>query len=282
MRVIRSVGQMQAVALQLRRQGRRIGVVPTMGALHEGHASLIRAAASATDAVIVTVFVNPLQFGPHDDLARYPRTLDHDLRVAQHAGADVVFAPSVEEIYPKGFHTTVEPGPLALQWEGKARPGHFRGVATVVTILFELTQPTVAFFGQKDYQQALVIERLIADLQLPIRLHVVPTVRESDGVAMSSRNAYLSASQRREALVLSRALSEIRKRIREGERRAAPLLRTMRRVIREAPHARAEYVGIVDAKTLEPVNRLKGRVAMLLAVRIGRTRLIDNLLVDVP
>ncbi len=282
MRVIRSARQMQAVAHSLRRQGRRVGVVPTMGALHEGHASLICAAASAIDVVIVTVFVNPLQFGPREDLARYPRTLDHDLRLAQQAGADIIFAPGVEEIYPPGFHTAVDPGPLALRWEGKARPGHFRGVATVVTILFELTRPTDAFFGQKDYQQALIIERLITDLQLPIRLHVLPTVRESDGLAMSSRNAYLSAAERREALVLYRALREARERIRAGERRAASVLRTMRRAIGEAPRARADYVAIVDAKTLEPVARLNGQVAALLAVRIGRTRLIDNLLVDVP
>ena len=255
MRVIRSAKEMAAVSRHLQREGRRIGVVPTMGCLHNGHLSLIRRAAAQNDVVIVTVFVNPLQFGPREDFRRYPITLRRDIRLARAAGAGIVFTPSTEEIYPRGFETRVEPGPLARRWEGRARPGHFRGVASVVAILFELTRPTTAYVGQKDYQQALVIQRLVRDLRLPLTVRVLPTVREPDGLAMSSRNAYLSASQRRQAAALFQAL--------------------------RAARARIEYAALVDAKTLEPQHCLRGRVAILLAVWIGRTRLIDNLLVDV-
>ena len=281
MTIIRSASRMAAVSRRLQREGRRIGVVPTMGCLHEGHRSLIRRAASQNDAVIVTVFVNPLQFGPREDFRRYPRTLTRDIHLARSAGADVVFAPSMEQIYPRGCQTRVEPGPLAQRWEGRARPGHFRGVATVVAILFELTRPTRAYFGQKDYQQTLVVQQLIRDLRLPIALHVLPTVREPDGLALSSRNAYLSASERQQAVALHRALGAARAHIRSGERHAEPIIEAMRRLISEAPSARIDYVTIVDAKTLAPLWRLRGRVAVLLAVWIGRTRLIDNLLVDV-
>lgn len=252
-----------------------------MGALHEGHLSLIRRAASQNDVVIVTVFVNPLQFGPREDFAHYPRMLARDIRLSRAAGADIVFAPSVSALYPKGFQTTVEAGPLAARWEGTSRPGHFRGVATVVTLLIELTRPANAYVGQKDYQQALIVERLVRDLRLSPTLHVLPTVREPDGLAMSSRNAYLTPAQRWQAAVLYRALRAARARIRAGERRAPPLLQAMRRLIRRARDARIDYAAMVDAATLEPQRRLRGRVAILLAVWIGPTRLIDNLLVDV-
>lgn len=260
---------------------KRIGVVPTMGALHEGHLSLIRAARAHNDVVIVTSFVNPLQFGPHEDFARYPRPFRKDVRLARAAGANWIFAPSARQLYPEGFDTFVEVGVLAQRWEGHARPGHFRGVTTVVAMLFQLTQPTNAYFGQKDYQQALIAQRMVRDLRLPIAVHVLPTIREPDGLAMSSRNAYLGASQRHEATVLYRALCEARNQIRSGERRAEPIIDAMRRLIAEAPSARIDYVTVVDAKTLMPQWRLRGRVAILLAVWIGRTRLIDNLLVDV-
>ena len=282
MTIIRSASRMAAVSRRLRREGRRIGVVPTMGCLHAGHLSLIRRAASQNDVVIVTVFVNPLQFGPREDFRRYPRTLTRDIHLARSAGAGIVFAPSTEEIYPRGFEMHVEPGPLARRWEGRARPGHFRGVATVVAILFELTRPTNIYVGQKDYQQALIIQRLVRDLRLPLAVRVLPTVREPDGLAMSSRNAYLGPSQRRQAAALFQALRAARSRIRAGERRASPIAQAMRRVIgAAAAGARVEYAAIVDAQTLEPRPRLRGRVAILLAARIGRTRLIDNLLVDV-
>ena len=281
LRVIRSAEQMSGVSLRWQREGTRIGVVPTMGALHQGHASLIRAAAAENDMVVVTIFVNPLQFGPKEDYKTYPRTLSQDLEFATAAGATHVFTPSAEELYPPGFGTCVEPGALATRWEGQSRPGHFRGVATVVAILFELTRPTTAYFGQKDYQQALIIQRMVRDLRLPVRVRVLPTIREKDGLAMSSRNMYLNAAQRQQALVLSRALREAHTRIQSGERRAPRLISQIRQIIRRAISARIEYVTIVDAKTLQPLARLQERIAILLAVRIGRTRLIDNLLVDV-
>ena len=281
MKVIRSTVQMTAVSRRLQRQGKRIGLVPTMGALHEGHGSLIRAAARQNDVVIVAIFVNPLQFGPREDFARYPRSLGWDVRLAQAAGADLVFAPTVKEVYPDSFLMSIEPGPLANRWEGRSRPGHFRGVATVVTVLFQLTRPTHAYFGQKDYQQAAIIRRLVKDLRFPLTLHVLPTVREPDGLAMSSRNASLNPEERRQATVLYRSLHAARGRIRAGERRAAPILAEMRRLIRREPAARLDYAAAVDAETLKPLRRLRGRLVILLAVWIGRTRLIDNLVVGV-
>ena len=281
MTVVRSPRQMARLAAQLRRQGKRVGVVPTMGALHAGHLSLIRAAVRQCDVVIVTIFVNPLQFGPAEDFARYPRPLAHDRRACRRAGAHVVFNPSVKALYPERFQTRIDPGPLARRWEGKSRPGHFSGVATVVAKLFGLTQPTDAYFGQKDYQQTVIVRRLAEDLHLAVRIHVLPTVREPDGLAMSSRNQYLSAGERRQAPVLSGALRAARTRIRAGARRSRPLVAEMRRLIGAQPAARIDYAAVVGADTLLPQARLRGRVAILLAVYVGRTRLIDNLLVDV-
>ena len=281
MKVIRSVHQMAARARRLQRQGKRIGVVPTMGALHEGHASLIRAAAAHNDVTIVTIFVNPLQFGPREDAARYPSQLAQDARCAAAAGATLVFAPRVSEIYPPGFQTRLVPGPLGDRWEGRARPGHFSGVATVVAILFDLTRPTDAYFGQKDYQQARIITQLIRDLGLPIRTHLLPTVREPDGLAMSSRNAYLNPAQRAQAAVLSAALQRLRARIRAGSRRVTPLLAEARALIAAQALVRLDYLAIVDAQTLEPIRSVRGRTAILVAAWVGRTRLIDNILVDV-
>lgn len=281
MRIVRSTGQMAALAARLTRRGLRIGVVPTMGALHEGHAALIRAAARECDAVIVTVFVNPLQFGPSEDYQRYPRNLPRDVRLASRAGADIVFAPAIAQLYPKGFAARIEPGVVARRWEGRRRPGHFSGVATVVAKLFHLTQPSDAYFGQKDYQQTLVVRQMIGDLNLPIRLRVLPTVREPDGLAMSSRNRYLNPRQRRQALALPHALVAARSAIRAGERRSAVLAAAMRRNITTQPGVRVDYVAVVDAATLEPLRRVRGRTALLAAVHVGRTRLIDNLLVGV-
>lgn len=282
MRVIRSARQMAGAARRWERQGWRIGVVPTMGALHEGHASLIRRAAAENDVTIVTIFVNPLQFGPGEDFRRYPRTLRRDLALARACGADVVFAPAVRDLYPPGFHTRVELGALAERWEGKLRPGHFGGVATVVAILFQLTRPTRAYVGRKDYQQACIIRRLVRDLAFPLAVRVLPTVRERGGLAMSSRNAYLSPAERVRALVLSRSLAAAAARIRAGERRGASVASALRRAMRRAPGVRVDYAAAVDAATLEPLALLRGRVALLVAARVGRTRLIDNLLVDVP
>jgi pantoate--beta-alanine ligase len=280
--LIRSAGRMAAIARRLERRGRRIGIVPTMGALHDGHASLIRRAAAENDVVIVTVFVNPLQFGPGEDFARYPRMLRRDLARAHSCGADIVFAPKALQFYPRGFQTAVEPGGLARRWEGASRPGHFRGVATVVAMLFQLTRPTTAYFGQKDYQQACIVKRLVRDLHFPLRIRVLPTVRERDGLAMSSRNASLGPAGRARALVLIRSLRSAAARIRGGERSAARVAGMMRSRIRREPGVRLDYAAVVDAATLEPLSRLRGRVSLLVAARVGRTRLIDNVLVDVP
>jgi pantoate--beta-alanine ligase len=273
---------MLAVAQRLERSGRSTGVVPTMGCLHEGHLSLIRVAARETRTVIVTIFVNPLQFGPHEDYRRYPRTLARDLRLARAAGADIVFVPSVRELYPEGFASSLGVGAVATPWEGRARPGHFQGVATVVAIFFQLTRPARAYFGQKDYQQTRVVQQLITDLHLPIRLRVLPTVREADGLALSSRNVYLSREERRRATVLFRALGAARAQIRRGERRGTAIEAGMRRLVQAERGVRLDYAAVVDAQTLRRPGRLRGRVAVLIAASVGRTRLIDNLLVDVP
>jgi pantoate--beta-alanine ligase len=282
MRLIRSPAQMTRLAGRLRRQGRSIGFVPTMGALHEGHLSLVRAARRATDAVVVSIFVNPLQFGPLEDFRTYPRHLRQDLRLLRQAGVAVAFVPNRRAMYPAGFQTRVEVKRLSAVLEGASRPGHFRGVATVVAKLFNLVQPTVAYFGQKDYQQALVIQRMVRDLDWPIRIRVLPIIREPGGLAMSSRNAYLSPEERRQAAVLPQALRDARRRILDGERRAAVVAAAMRRQIERAPLVRVDRIDLVDAGTLSPRPRLQGRVALLGAVRVGRTRLIDNVLVDVP
>ena len=279
--VIRSTRRMATLSARLRSQGRRLGVVPTMGALHGGHSSLIRRAAVENDIVIVTIFVNPLQFGPREDFKRYPRDLPRDVRLAHSAGADIVFAPTADELYPPGFQTRIDVGLIGNRWEGRSRPGHFNGVATVVALLFRLTNPTVAYFGQKDYQQTLIVRQLVEDLKLPVRLRMLPTVRESDGLALSSRNQYLDLLQRRRATILYRALCAARVRIHQGERRGAPVMRQMQQLISSTHGVRLDYAAAVDAKTLKPLVRLNGRVALLVGAWVGRTRLIDNLLVEV-
>jgi pantoate--beta-alanine ligase len=282
MRVIERIAELRSVMARLRGRCRTIGFVPTMGAFHQGHCSLIRASVARYEATVVSIFVNPLQFGPREDYRRYPRDLERDVRLAREAGAEVVFAPSVQQLYPKGFQTVVEVGDLGTRWEGCVRRGHFRGVATVVMKLFNLVQPTHALFGQKDYQQALIIAQLTKDLNVPITVRILPTVREPDGLAMSSRNQYLSEVERGQATVLYHTLREARARIRAGVRHARPVLAGMRRQLSAQPRVRPEYVAIVDAKTLTSQQQLHGRLALLVAVWVGRTRLIDNLLVEVP
>lgn len=280
--VIRSAKQMAAISRKLELQKKRVGLVPTMGALHEGHLSLVKAAKSQNDIVIVSIFVNPLQFGPHEDFRKYPRPILKDIAMAKSAGANVIFNPSANELYPEGFQSSVQVSMLSKRWDGASRPGHFDGVATVVALLFQLTRPTRAYFGQKDYQQARIIEQLIKDLRFPIRMMIMPIIREADGLAMSSRNAYLTPAQRQQAPVLYQALQLASEHIEAKEKRADIIIESMRKLISEAPASRIDYTAVVDAKTLEPVWRLRGRVAILLAAWIGDTRLIDNLLVDVP
>ena len=281
MRLIRTASQITAACSNLRAGDRTLGCVPTMGALHDGHASLIRESSSRYDATVVSIFVNPTQFGPREDFRRYPRTLRADLRLATRCGADVVFAPAAAEMYPAGFQTSIEVADLARRWEGERRPGHFRGVATVVTTLFNLVRPTHALFGQKDYQQALIIQQLVRDVRVGMTVRVLPTVREPDGLAMSSRNRYLTPEQRRSAASLYRALCDGRQRLTGGARLTGPVIRQMRRLLHGYPQVRIDYVAAVDAKTLRPLARARGRVALLVAAWVGRTRLIDNLLVDV-
>lgn len=280
MKIVRTVRELRGAVAAARRKGKRIGFVPTMGALHEGHLSLVRRAAKETGFVVVSVFINPIQFNNAADLKKYPRPLARDARLSAAAGADLVFAPSVKEIYPPGFQTFVEVTRLTRRWEGKLRPGHFRGVTTVVAKLFNLAQPDVAYFGQKDAQQARVVRQLVRDLGFPVEVKVLPTVREPDGLAMSSRNARLSPTERRASTVLFRALQTGRRLLEWPHRRKNEVFRRMREVLRQAPGSRVEYIAVVDPDTLEPMERLAKPALLLLAVRIGGTRLIDCLEVN--
>jgi len=261
-----------------RASGRVIGFVPTMGALHKGHMTLVRNAREQCDFVVVSIFVNPTQFGPREDLAKYPRTLESDLRKCEDAGVDLVFAPSAAEMYPEGFDRWVEvDGPTDVL-EGARRPGHFRGVTTVCAKFFGIVRPDSTFFGRKDYQQLVIVGRLVRDLEGPIMIVPVDTVRESDGLAMSSRNVYLSSSERQAALVLSRSLQAAQRAFDSGERRARTLQSAAENMIRAEPLAKIDYVAIVDAETLGLIETIERPAVLLLAVRIGATRLIDNVL----
>ncbi|MGA2623072.1 MAG: pantoate--beta-alanine ligase [Bacteroidota bacterium] len=283
MNIINSISEMQHAADALRREGKRIGVVPTMGYLHEGHLSLIRIAKKKSDIVITTVFVNPAQFGPNEDLSRYPRDLDRDTHLAETAGTDILFVPNEKEMYPEGYHSYVNVEKITEVLEGSFRPTHFRGVATVVAKLFNITKPHVAVFGQKDAQQAAVVRQAVKDLNFDVEIIVAPIVREPDGLAMSSRNVYLSPDERKQALALSQSLELARKRIATGERKCEVVLAEMKNHIASQPSAQIDYISIADATTLQELTRLgRGTTALVsLAVRIGSTRLIDNALITV-
>ncbi len=282
--VARTIAELRAAVASARRAGMTVGLVPTMGALHRGHRSLVEAARRQTGFVVVSIFVNPTQFGPHEDLSRYPRTFEADLDLCAQGGAAVVFAPEVAELYPTGsLGTFVEVPGLGDVLEGASRPGHFRGVATVVLKLFNLVGPDVAFFGAKDYQQQLVIRQMIHDLDVPIRLATEPTVREADGLAMSSRNRYLDPTERQAAPVLYRALQGARLAVDAGERDSDRVRQILQTTIESEPLARVDSIELVDAQTLGRVTRLEADrpVVALLAVRVGPARLIDNItLVD--
>jgi len=273
-----TIPDLRAWTRDQRAAGRRIGLVPTMGALHEGHLALVDAARRRSDAVVMSVFVNPLQFGPEEDLTRYPRDLARDRLLAEGRGVDAVFAPTEAMMYPPGSSTRVVPGPAAERWEGAARPGHFTGVLTVVAKLFHLAEPDVACFGQKDFQQAVLVRQMVRDLDWPLELAVVPTVREPDGLALSSRNVYLDESGRRSALGLSAALGAAHQAWREGERNAAAIEARARGVLEKHPGLAVEYVAVVDPETLEPASRASAETIVALAGRVGRTRLIDNII----
>jgi len=268
--------ELAEIVRQTRGAGRSIGLVPTMGALHEGHLSLVRRSVSRGDLVVVTIFVNPTQFGPSEDFAKYPRTLESDLALLAEAEADVVFAPAADQIYRPGFSTYVEPPEVAHPLEGRCRPGHFRGVATIVLKLFHLVPADVAYFGQKDFQQTRVIETMVEDLDVPIRIEVCPTVREADGLAMSSRNRYLSAGERQQALAVSRSLARATALFRDGQCDAAALRAAMEQVLAEAHLTRIDYAAIVDPRKLTDVTRADKESMALIAAFVGSTRLIDN------
>src|SRR5689334_4376419 len=282
MEIINRRQRMSSVARKIRRdQDRTVGLVPTMGALHEGHLSLVREARRMCDVVVVSVFVNPTQFGPGEDFAHYPRDLTKDTALLTDYNVDYIFAPTVEEIYPKGFSSYVTVEGLSDQLEGASRPGHFRGVATVVTILLNTVRPDFAFFGQKDAQQVLIIRRLVKDLAFDTEIVVLPTVREDSGLAISSRNLYLTSDEQQAATVIHRALKQAKIAFKDGERSAARLAELIRTTVESEPRARLDYVTISDAETLEKMDRLDDRPTLVaLAAYVGKTRLIDNMILN--
>jgi pantoate--beta-alanine ligase len=273
---------MSSVSRKVRRQqDKTIGLVPTMGALHEGHLSLVREARRMCDVVVVSVFVNPTQFGPGEDFANYPRDLTHDAAILTDYNVDYIFAPTLEEIYPKGFSAYVTVEGLSEQLEGMSRPGHFRGVATVVTILLNIVRPDFAFFGQKDAQQTVIIKRLVRDLAFETEIVVLPTVREERGLALSSRNSYLNGEEHDAAQVIYRALMHAKEVYRDGERNGSRLAGVVRSTIESEPRARIDYISITDADTLEKLDKLDDRTVLIsVAAYIGKTRLIDNIVLN--
>jgi pantoate--beta-alanine ligase len=282
MQVAQTITQMKQHVSEVRRAGRTIGLVPTMGALHAGHISLIEAARAVCDFVVVSIFVNPTQFGPEEDFERYPRPFEKDLDICAKYGVDVVFAPGATEMYPRQQVTWVDVEKLTEPLCGRSRPGHFRGVTTVCTKLFHIVECDKAFFGQKDAQQAAVIWRMVADLNAPLEIVVCPTVREADGLAMSSRNQYLSPENRKDATIIYKALQEGERMIHDGETDPSQVLERINAVLGQIPALQSEYVSLVDSETLEQIRRIEGKIIIAIAARLGSTRLIDNVVVDVP
>ncbi|MGA8500899.1 MAG: pantoate--beta-alanine ligase [Candidatus Sulfotelmatobacter sp.] len=278
MRIYQTIEEMRTASRAARRGGGRLGFVPTMGALHEGHLSLVRAARAACDIVAASIFVNPTQFGPNEDLARYPRDFERDRDLLGKEGVELLFAPSIEEMYPAGAVTWVTVEELSGKLDGRSRPGHFRGVTTVVAKLFHIVEPDAAFFGQKDAAQLAIIRRMVRDLKFPVEIVAGAIVREADGLAMSSRNAYLDSTQRRSALVLHRALTRVEKSWAAGERDAAKLVAAGRKEIAEEKSVRLDYFEIVDPENLDPVKNLAAGALVAVAAFIGTTRLLDNIL----
>ena len=283
MQILSDIAELRAVLRTLRATDDRptpsnIGFVPTMGALHDGHRSLVRAARQRCDIVIVSIFVNPTQFGPNEDFRRYPRTLEQDCQMLEAEGVGVVFTPTAEAMYPPGASTFVDVEGVSDRLDGASRPGHFRGVATVVAKLFHIVQPGLAFFGQKDAAQVAVLRKMVRDLDFPLEIIVCPTVREPDGLAMSSRNRYLSAVERRQALTLSRSLHAAEIQVTRGEHRASALLQTVRATLQEEPAIRVDYIAAVDPDTLLPIENVASGALLAVAAYVGTTRLIDNVL----
>jgi pantoate--beta-alanine ligase len=278
MKSLQTIADMRTASRAARREGKRLGFVPTMGALHEGHLSLVRAARAQCDVVAVSIFVNPLQFGPKEDLAKYPRPFERDSELLKKEGVDFLFAPAPEEMYPAGAVTYVIVESLSDKLCGRSRPGHFRGVTTVVAKLFHIVEPDSAFFGQKDAAQAAIIRRMVRDLNMPVEIAVRPIVREPDGLAMSSRNAYLKPDERKSALILHRALTEVKNQFDQGQRRGAALIESGKQVLAQEPAVRLDYLEIVDPDTLDPTEVITRPALVAVAAFAGTTRLIDNVL----
>ena len=280
MKVVDSIQRMAMLSKILKKESKTIGFVPTMGYLHDGHLSLIKIAKQHTDVVVVSIFVNPKQFSPREDFDKYPRDLTRDEEMARLAGADVLFNPSSVDMYPEGYATYVDVEHLANTLCGPSRPGHFKGVATVVTKLFNIVKPDIAYFGQKDAQQSIIIKKMVHDLNMEIDIKVLPTIREKDGLAMSSRNINLSEKERKDALCLYQVLIKSESAVRSGERDTSKIIKMMESIIKERPTAKIDYIEAVDAKTLNPVDTIAGETLIALAVFIGKTRLIDNVILN--
>jgi len=280
MLAVKTIDEVRRVVHPAKQGGKRVGLVPTMGALHEGHLSLVHAAKSECDVVVVSIFVNPIQFGPNEDFEKYPRPIEKDLELCRQAGVDVVFYPEVQEMYPRELLTTVRVSKMTQTLCGKSRPTHFEGVTTVVTKLFNVVGPDFAYFGQKDAQQALVLRRMTADLDVPVTIRICPTIREESGLAKSSRNQYLNDDQRVQATSLSRALKEAVSLINSGKKETSELIGAMETIIKTAGPCRIDYISVNDLETLEEVSRVQKPVVIALAVNIGPARLIDNIMVD--
>jgi pantoate--beta-alanine ligase len=277
MKLIETIQDARGLCSSAKSGGKRLGLVPTMGALHAGHLSLVHAARSRSDVVAASIFVNPTQFGPNEDFGRYPRNLEDDCAILEREGVELVFAPSVEEMYPDGAVTWVTVEGLSERLCGKSRPAHFRGVTTVVAKLFHIIEPDFAFFGQKDAAQHAIIRHMVRDLHMPLTIEVCPIVREPDGLALSSRNAYLSVAERKSALVLHRSLMRVQKLFETKERDSAKLIEAARQEFATEPSARLDYCEIVNPDTLEPQSRVEGRTLVAVAAFVGKTRLIDNI-----
>ncbi len=280
MKVIDNIQRMAMLSKILKKDSKTIGFIPTMGYLHDGHLNLIKTAKQHTDVAVLSIFVNPKQFSPSEDLDKYPRDLKRDEEMARLAGADVLFNPSIADMYPEGYATYVDVERLTNTLCGQARPGHFKGVATVVTKLFGIVKPDIAYFGQKDAQQSIIIKKMAQDLNMDIEIKVLPTVREKDGLAMSSRNIYLSEKERKDASCLSQALAKAETAVKSGERDTSEIIKMMEIIIKDRPTAKIDYIEAVDAKTLSPVVTIAGETLIALAVFIGKTRLIDNAILN--
>ncbi|MBW8040759.1 MAG: pantoate--beta-alanine ligase [Planctomycetes bacterium] len=281
MEVANTIDSVRELVKAARSAGKKIGFVPTMGALHIGHISLIEAAVKKCDFVIVSIFVNPTQFGPGEDYKKYPRPLEDDLEICRNAGVDVVFAPAQEQMYPSENVTWVNVEKLTEPLCGRSRPGHFRGVTTVCAKLFNIVAPDVVFFGAKDAQQAIVIKRMVEDLNMPLEIVVCPTIRESDGLAVSSRNKYLTEEEKKDATLIYKSLEKCREMIEAGTTDIGTITAEMRTILSQSPAIEVEYVSIVDVEILQSIDHITGKVLAVVAVRIGQTRLIDNIVVDI-